>query len=406
MTDDSDPTRREIERWFLRRGAPHFIEGYRATTRVWTRAFPLLAVLWVAGLVAEIGLADNTGALAFLAGCAVVVGFWVLSNLIRRRRPFAQPDTIGPVELVVFAVAPAVLSFALDARISRALFSLAIGVALLIVVYLATSYGLVAITRYVLGRLGDQLVLLGQLSSRAIPLLLLITVTIFCTGETWQMSSRLVGASQFATLGLFVMFGGLFLLTRVPGEVRRIEQFDDWETVRDELADTPAAAIELPASGDPDEPRMNRGQRINLLVIALTTQAVQITLVAVAVYAFFVLLGLVAVHPETAEAWIGNPPTIIFSASLGASKFALTEELLRVSGFLAAFSGLAFTVYLVTDSTYRAEFASDVSSELRQVLAVRMAYVLGMQGVLGAVPSSGRNVPDTSPRKPGVHDDG
>lgn len=373
--DGDDAVRDEIERWLLRRGAPHFIDGYRATTSVWTRAFPVLGVLWVIGMVTEVGLVDDVGALALAGGIGAVIGGWMLSNRIRKRRPFALPDTIGPHELAFFALSPALLSLALERYLVRALTSFGIGLAILGVVYVVTSYGLVSITRYVVARLGDQIALLGQLSSRAIPLLLLITVTIFITGETWQMSARLVGASQVATLALFVLSGGLFLLTRVPGEVRRIEQFDDWADVRRELAGTPADAVALPADGDPPEPPMNRGQRINLVVMALTTQAVQITLVALAVGAFFVLLGLVAVHPDTATTWIGREPQIIASATWGESRFALTEELLRVAGFLAAFSGLAFTVYLVTDSTYRAEFASDVSAELRQVLAVRMAYL-------------------------------
>ena len=132
----------------------------------------------------------------------------------------------------------------------------------------------------------------------------------------------------------------------------------------------------LPEHGDPTEPPLNRGQRTNMLVLALTTQAVQITLVASAVWAFFVLLGVVAVHPDTATAWMGVEPDVLFEFSLGESTFALTEQLLRVAAFLAAFSGLAFTVYLVTDPTYREEFRIDVADDLRQIFAVRLAYLV------------------------------
>jgi hypothetical protein len=48
--------------------------------------------------------------------------------------------------------------------------------------------------------------------------------------------------------------------------------------------------------------------------------------------------------------------------------------LLRVAGFLATFAGLSFTVYLVTDPTYRNEFRTDVASELREAFGVRAAY--------------------------------
>ena len=207
------------------------------------------------------------------------------------------------------------------------------------------------------------------------PLLLLITVAVFLTSETWQMMSRLEGVSFVATLLVFVLAGGGFLLTRAPGDIAAIEQFDDWPSVRPFLAETPADAVVLPDHGDPSEPPLNRGQRTNMLVLALTTQAVQITVVSSVVWAFFVLLGFVAVHPDTVTAWIGAEPDVLFEFSLGASTFALTEQLLRVAAFLAAFSGLAFTVYLVTDQTYREEFRIDVADELRQIFAVRLAYL-------------------------------
>ena len=52
----------------------------------------------------------------------------------------------------------------------------------------------------------------------------------------------------------------------------------------------------------------------------------------------------------------------------------ITEPLLRVAGFLGAFTGMYFTVVLSTDATYRDEFAEDVAPQIRQALAVRLAY--------------------------------
>ena len=111
-----------------------------------------------------------------------------------------------------------------------------------------------------------------------------------------------------------------------------------------------------------------------MAVLAPTAQAVQITLVALVVWVFFVLLGLVAVHPDTAEQWLGAPAhPIIGVIPIGESRFAVTGEGLRVAAFLAAFAGLTFTVYLITDETYRREFRTDVTDRIRQLLAVRLA---------------------------------
>ena len=48
--------------------------------------------------------------------------------------------------------------------------------------------------------------------------------------------------------------------------------------------------------------------------------------------------------------------------------------MLRVAVFLAGFSGFYFTIYVVTDTTFREEFFEDIETEIRQAFAVRAAY--------------------------------
>jgi hypothetical protein len=72
--------------------------------------------------------------------------------------------------------------------------------------------------------------------------------------------------------------------------------------------------------------------------------------------------------------WVGGDVNVLLSWSLDQHRMVVTEELLRVAGFLATFAGLSFTVYLVTDPTYRDEFRTDVASELREASGVRAAY--------------------------------
>lgn len=54
----------------------------------------------------------------------------------------------------------------------------------------------------------------------------------------------------------------------------------------------------------------------------------------------------------------------------------ITEELLRVTGFLTVFSGLYFAVTALTDETYRKEFIGEILEEMRRSLAVRAVYLL------------------------------
>ena len=47
---------------------------------------------------------------------------------------------------------------------------------------------------------------------------------------------------------------------------------------------------------------------------------------------------------------------------------------MQVSVFLAAFSGLYFTVYAVTDELYRKQFFSTIVRELERAVSARSAY--------------------------------
>jgi hypothetical protein len=53
----------------------------------------------------------------------------------------------------------------------------------------------------------------------------------------------------------------------------------------------------------------------------------------------------------------------------------LSLELFQVSVFLAAFSGLYFTVCAVTDEAYRDQFFSGIMRELDRAVGVRAVYL-------------------------------
>jgi hypothetical protein len=101
---------------------------------------------------------------------------------------------------------------------------------------------------------------------------------------------------------------------------------------------------------------------------------VQILLVSVLIGGFFVLLGVLLVDEKTTLIW-ARDVNVLLEFSAGNRQCVVTEQLLRVAGFLMAFSGLNFTVYLATDETYRREFRAEVLLDLRQAFAVRAAYL-------------------------------
>ena len=57
----------------------------------------------------------------------------------------------------------------------------------------------------------------------------------------------------------------------------------------------------------------------------------------------------------------------------------LTEELLRATGFLAAFPGLEFTVNAATEPTYRRDVFDCLLGEVRQSMVVWEGYLRSLE---------------------------
>jgi hypothetical protein len=369
---------RRTEEWFVGRGLPHFIADYDAATDIWTRALPALTLLFLFELV---GLAPNRefpfwlDVVVVAAIFLIALGGWAFVNRLRNRPALARPDDIGPIEVAAFVIVPPLVPLAAGGQVGQAVATAIANVALLGIIYLSTSYGLIAMTRWGLGRLLRQIESVTSLVARALPLLALLVTFLFLTQEVWQTAGDLAGAPYWLVVLLFPLVGTVFLVSRLPRDVGELNRFDDPDEIEPLCVGTPVASTveaHAPAAFLPPPP-LDRREWGNVGLVALFSQGVQIVIVSVLIGGFFVLLGMLLVNEETTEQWAGQVH-VLATLSLGEQQLVLTEQLLRVAGFLTAFSGLNFTVYVVTDVTYRREFRQEVVNELRQAFAVRAVY--------------------------------
>ncbi len=234
--------------------------------------------------------------------------------------------------------------------------SAGIATAMTVVVAVAAVYAGRALRVHLIGTWAlkqtlSSLGLLFPLATRALPMLLLFVTFLFINTEVWMVASALDGGILWGAVMLFAAVAVGFLVVRLSEEVDRLDD----EVGRDELGDD-ADVVGL--------------QRTNLVLVLLITQAFQVLLLALAMFAFFIVFGVVAMDDGVLEAWIGARLTY-------AGWIPVSRELLQVSTFLAAFSGLYFAVFAVTDETYRREFFSEVLGELEQALRVRVRYLRG-----------------------------
>ena len=343
------------ERQFRRAGLPLFIEDFSASTDVFNRALPILILVVIVEILGAISLdwsfLGNVAAL--VGGLVIMLGALGGINLLRGRRFAAPIDDIGRPELAAFVIVPALLPLIFGGQWLSAVVTAAVNLALLAVIYAVIAYGLTSILRWVAGRLARQVAASFTLLTRAIPLLLIIALIVFVNQEMWQVAAS-VSAGGLAVLGvLFVALGTGFLFIRLPREVRTLE-----------------AEV-----GDERRPLDNR-QRRNVSMVLFVSEVVQVLAVTILLWAFFVVFGAIAVTADVREIWIGSPGNILFSFDLFDQQVGVTEELLRVAGALAAFSGLYFAIAMLTDSTFREEFLDELTAEMRDSFRARREYLL------------------------------
>ena len=270
---------------------------------------------------------------------------------VRRRLARGRLVIVAGVGLLV--AVPAGVAFGWWTRQVSSGVSLA--VTLLVVVaalYAGRALRVHLIGKWAMRQTLSSLGLLFPLATRALPMLLLFVTFLFINTEVWMVASALDGGILWGAVMLFAAVAVGFLVVRLSEEVDRLDD----EVGRDELGDD-ADVVGL--------------QRTNLVLVLLITQAFQVLLLALAVFAFFLVFGAVAMDEKVLEAWIGDDLTYAWGIR------PISRELLQVSTFLAAFSGLYFAVYAVTDETYRREFFSEVLGELEQALRVRVRYLRG-----------------------------
>lgn len=373
-----DERSEDIERWFVRRGVPHFIDQYAPTTDIWTRSAPLLAIAYIAGGFNALDL-DDWSLAKNLAMSAAVIGVlaagWAITNLVRHRPFFARPTVVGAPELATFLIGPAVPS-AIVAQWGDVAKSSVEGIIILAIIYVTTSYAVLSLIRWAARRTLTQISAVVGLVARALPLLLVFTAVIFLAPEIWQVAGTSVGIVYIFTLSIFFVLGALFVLSRIPTITRGLSTFATWTEVRELLPGTPAAAIDVPADGEPPAFQLSGRQRFNAGLVAVFSQALQITLVSVLLSAFYIVFGLLAISEAITTSWTtASDVHVLLTFHLDGRTLVITEPLLRVAGFLSAFTGMYFTVVLSTDATYKEEFAQDVEPQIRQALAVRAAYL-------------------------------
>jgi len=311
----------EAEAWFVAHGLPYFVDDIRESVGSRLTRARLVVVFLVAVLLA--------------AATGVGTGLWS-----------------GHVSVGIASGVTALL--------------------VLLGVYAAQALKVWMIAKWALGRTFRSLGLLFPLATRALPMLLLFITFLFINTEVWQVTAALEPGVLWQAVMLFGAVAIGFLLVRLDEELDAFDDEIDSAHLVSTCRGTPfeAAARELAESGEDltSDAEVKGLQKANLVLVLLTAQFVQVLLLSLAVFAFFIVFGVIAIDQDVILLWTAEEPNYPWGIEL------VSGQLVQVSVFLAAFSGLYFTVYAVTDEIYRKQFFTAITLELEQAVNARVAY--------------------------------
>ncbi|MEZ0106998.1 hypothetical protein ABH920_000989 [Catenulispora sp. EB89] len=405
----------DVEKWFIKRGLPHFIENYKATDDVFTRALPLFVVLVVLQMGLELTSKTVTWKDRLIGGAiglAAVLVIMLVANLVRQpRRWYRWPRKIGPLEITLLVLLGPVVGKLSGAGWGAVVADFAANIGVLGLAYLLVAYAILPVLKWALRHSFEELGNLGNLASKALPMLALFGTFLFLNVDMWHIASSFDKRSQlWYTALFFAAITLLFLMVRLPGEIKDLQGDYYLEAVVAASADTPLHEHVGELDDELPQLRTDRRQRVNMLFVLAFTQVIQILLLSVVVFLYFVTLGKLAVtdgqiadwlktpeckvalpkhdlgtiqrlcgfDEEQAKAWykIIEPGRLFgFPARVPGTQLFFSEPLLRTAILLTTFSAFFFAVSAVTDEAYRKDFFESITGRLAKCLTVRCGYV-------------------------------
>ncbi|MEU5264418.1 hypothetical protein [Amycolatopsis sp. NPDC021455] len=218
-----------------------------------------------------------------------VLGSWLTARWVRRKLVDRGGTVPAAVLAAVFVFGVPALGWVVAGH------SIPLGVvihlAILAGLFAAAFAGAGSIAGWALRAAFRQTRMLGELTSRALPLLLLFTVFGFFTTEIWQVGASLPRPRLWLVIGLFAAVGVVFLLAMFKDEVTTLTQSRIAPLGLDKLRETPLASYldDIRAERVP----LKKLERANMILVLVLTQVLQTLVLAVLV---FVVFGIIVVQ--------------------------------------------------------------------------------------------------------------
>ncbi|RFA12551.1 hypothetical protein B7R22_15665 [Subtercola boreus] len=352
----------ETEHWLRSRGLPSFVSPRRLTSLLVARTAPfitLLSCVDLAGwLLDHTKVSLDSGAPAAGVAVLAVTGLGLIVLLLTPvaaflcsgawLRSFPRGMTVAGWMILAYYVAvapwlaghpPAAGSSPLEgtgALLGTARSAITAGLSLA-----ATGLGLGSLASWSLRSAVRQLSALGELTTRALPLLMLVVVVSFFSRTLWEVTNAMSTERLAGVVAFFVVLGLIFI---VP--VTRRE------------------TVGLENTGPP----LSRLEYLNVTTVLVLAQGFQVAVFSGPVCLFLTALGQIAFSGAVLDVWLGPGREQLEVAGI---RLPVDAALVKTAVFLSCVSSLNFLISATTTASYRSAFYDPLFEDARQALEVR-----------------------------------
>jgi hypothetical protein len=278
---------------------------------------------------------------------------WVVSRLPQSR--------IRSVAATIAAVT-AIIAGVIDAGPAR-LVDTAIVVGGLLIL---TGCGVGSVVGWAMRMMLSHLATVGALAIRALPVMLL-TALVFFNTYVWILAATIDGVRLSLALAFLLAIAVAFVVSATVERVRPNLQTAALPTDSDRLTDTPFTSI----PDAPSNPPLTRGERLNVMLVMVTSQVVQILVLAAITATIYLILGLIVLTPALLNEWTHTSVSI--TKILGVA-IPAPDSLIHMCLLLAAMTFMYISARAVGDGNYRSTFLDPLLDDLRNTLVARNSY--------------------------------
>lgn len=375
----------EVDAWFRAEGLPSLVPIRRWATDLPRRTAPLIAFIAALAVCATVLLVLATQefdtpvtdeALAEDAGTNLLVTLiltvflslpLLVTGVVRRVLRRSTPRTATTLSWLIIALSVAAMVAAGRYGLGESWpTSVRSAVQPTAVAFLLIWLGAGALVSWTVRSAVRNLAAVRSMASIALPVILTLVIFTFFSTEAWQITDTLPVSRLF---GVGLLMTGIAVLVVLPVALTALRSSRAELTSEDRLrlaASTTLTGVRG-AVGEVRAEPLSRLQRGNVLLVMITTQLLLGVIFAAVLAALLVVLGNVALTPETVRAWLGHDAPAL---SFGEFSFPASANLLKVAIFLAMISALTFVISTASDQQYREHFFEPMVAQVNTVLSV------------------------------------